>query len=194
MINRIVVSCIVLLSITFSPQLSAQEAMIGEVKLFAGNFAPRGWALCEGQLLPINSNQALFSILGTTYGGDGRTTFGLPDLRGRVPVGVGSGPGLTNMRAGDKKGTETNTLTSSNMPAHGHSVKTDLPTYSFKSSTKELKSGSSALVGVANPANSTVKKVFKTGQSGSNAPVNNIQPSLGMHYIICIQGIYPSRN
>ncbi|RZN80260.1 MAG: phage tail protein [Winogradskyella sp.] len=83
---------------------NAQEAFIGEVKLFAGNFAPRGWALCEGQLLAISSNSALFSILGTTYGGDGRTTFALPDLRGRAPIAPGTGPGLPTIRLGDKSG------------------------------------------------------------------------------------------
>ena len=87
-----------------------QEGYIGEIRLFGGNFAPRGWALCEGQLLAISSNQALFSILGTTYGGDGRTTFALPDLRGRSAIQQGSGPGLTTIRLGEKGGTETTTL------------------------------------------------------------------------------------
>ena len=86
------------------------EGMIGEIRMFGGNFAPRSWALCEGQLLPISQNSALFSILGSTYGGDGRTTFGLPDLRGRCALGNGNGPGLTDRRLGQKSGTETNTL------------------------------------------------------------------------------------
>jgi microcystin-dependent protein len=89
------------------PSRSSAEPLLGEIFMFAGNFAPRGFALCEGQLLSIASNSALFSILGTTYGGDGRSTFGLPDLRGRVPVGPGTGPGLTPRRLGDKDGTET---------------------------------------------------------------------------------------
>lgn len=115
-----------------SSEVRAQEAMIGEVRLFAGNFAPRGWAFCEGQLLSISQNTALFSILGTIYGGDGRTTFGLPDLRGRVPVGVGNGPGLDEVRIGQ---------------------------------------------------NATAGADGKGGQ-----------PTLGMHYIIAIQGTFPSRN
>lgn len=90
--------------------LASGDCMIGEVKMFAGNFAPRSWALTNGQLLPINQNQALFSILGTTYGGDGRTSFGLPDLRGRAAVGTGQGPGLTNRRLGQKFGSETATV------------------------------------------------------------------------------------
>ena len=95
---------IAVLFVSMSYNGNAQEAFIGEVKLFAGNFAPRGWALCEGQLLAISSNSALFSILGTTYGGDGRTTFALPDLRGRAPIAPGTGPGLPTIRLGDKSG------------------------------------------------------------------------------------------
>lgn len=98
------------------------EDMLGIVKLFAGNFAPRGWAICDGQLLPIAQNTALFSILGTTYGGDGRTTFGLPDLRGRAAIGEGNGPGLSDRRLGSKGGQEDVTLTTSEMPSHNHSI------------------------------------------------------------------------
>ena len=93
-------------SISFTNSTNAQDTFIGEVKMFAGNFAPRGWAFCDGQLLSISSNTALFSLLGTTYGGDGRTTFGLPDLRGRVPIHAGNGPGLTPKRLGEKGGAE----------------------------------------------------------------------------------------
>ena len=101
-------------------QTAASEPLIGEIRLFAGNFAPRGWALCDGQLLAINQRQALFSILGTMYGGDGRTTFGLPDLRGRVPVHAGEGPGLTKRSLGQKGGAETHVLTVHEMPSHAH--------------------------------------------------------------------------
>ncbi len=93
---------------------------IAEIIMFGGNFAPRGWALCEGQILPISSNQALFSLLGTTYGGDGRTTFALPDLRGRVPIGTGNGPGLTSRGLGASGGVETHPLSTGETPAHGH--------------------------------------------------------------------------
>ena len=93
-----------------TPSAEAQEPMIGEIRMFAGNFAPKGWALCDGQLLAISQNTALFSILGTTFGGDGRTVFALPDLRGRVPMHAGSGPGLTPRRIGNKGGAETTTV------------------------------------------------------------------------------------
>ena len=108
LINTAALAALLLLSI--SSAKATQDGMIGEVRMFAGNFAPRTWAFCEGQLLPISSYQALFSILGTTYGGDGRTTFALPDLRGRVPVGTGNGPGLSPQRLGQRSGTETSPL------------------------------------------------------------------------------------
>ena len=103
-------------------QRNSAEPFIAEIIMFGGNFAPRGWAFCDGQLLAINTNQALFSLLGTTYGGDGRTTFGLPDLRGRVPVHPGTGPGLTQRRLGEKGGTETNTMNINQMPEHNHII------------------------------------------------------------------------
>jgi microcystin-dependent protein len=98
------------------------EGTIGEIRMFAGNFNPRTWAFCQAQLLPIAQNTALFSILGTTYGGNGQTTFGLPDFRGRVAVGTGQGPGLPNVQLGEMAGTTTVTLLSTNMPAHNHAV------------------------------------------------------------------------
>ncbi|MEM8909888.1 MAG: tail fiber protein, partial [Bacteroidota bacterium] len=96
------------------------EPFIGQIMMFGGNFAPRGWALCNGQLMPISQNQALFSLLGTTYGGDGRTTFALPDLRGRAAMHAGHGPGLTDRRLGQRSGTETNTMNTLQMPSHSH--------------------------------------------------------------------------
>lgn len=98
------------------------DQMLGEVRIFAGNFAPRGWAFCAGQLLAISQNSALFSLLGTTYGGDGRTTFGLPDLRGRAPIGVGQGPGLTNRLWGQRSGGETHTMNITELPTHTHAA------------------------------------------------------------------------
>src|SRR5215212_11299169 len=101
------------------------EPFLGQIMMFAGNFAPRGWAFCSGQILPIAQNTALFSILGTTFGGNGQTTFALPDLRGRAPVGPGQGPGLSNIDLGQPSGTENVTLISSQMPIHNHSVNCD---------------------------------------------------------------------
>ena len=99
------------------------EPFVGEIRMFAGNFAPRGFAFCDGQLLAISQNDALFALLGTTYGGDGRTTFALPDLRGRVPVHAGSGPGLTRRTLGQRAGSEQETLTLSQIPAHNHNMR-----------------------------------------------------------------------
>ena len=131
---KILVLMLTLFTSTMSTQNSfAQDCLIGEIRMFAGNFAPRGWGLCQGQLLPISQNSALFSILGTTYGGDGRPTFGLLDLRGHVPIGSGKGPGLEDVFLGQRKNTQ--------------------------------------------------------GASGNNGP-----PSLGLNFIICINGQYPSRN
>jgi microcystin-dependent protein len=140
------------------------EDMIATIKLFAGNFAPLGWFFCDGSLLPISQYQALYSLLGTMYGGDGRTTFGLPDLRGRVPMGTGQGQGLTPHNLGQKSGTETNVLTSTNTGV------------SFVPSASSTGTGSMTAV-----------------PTGQNAPVNNVQPSLALNYIICWQGLYPMR-
>lgn len=104
--KKIILLLVFLISVGLTNKVNAQDAMLGEVKMFAGNFAPRGWALCDGQLLAISQNQALFSLLGTMYGGDGRTTFALPDLRGRAPIHAGNGPGLTPKRIGEKGGKE----------------------------------------------------------------------------------------
>lgn len=174
-----------------STGISAQEGFLGEVKLFAGNFAPRGWAFCQGQLLSISQNTALFSILGTTYGGDGRTTFGLPDLRGRVPAGTGSGPGLSNYSLGQKIGTETVTLTNSNLPSHAHTL-SGISELTIKSNPND-KSDTKALV-PANTPGSTPVTNLNTQNMGGSQSINNIQPTLGMNYIICLQGIFPSRS
>ena len=172
----------------------AQEPIIGEIRMFAGNFAPYGWAFCQGQILPIAQNTALFSLLGTTYGGDGRTTFALPDLRGRVPVGFGQGPGLSNRVIGEQFGSELVTLNINQMPSHNHTVNAvttegnqNLPTNSLPANTKTLDKEYSD----AN-ANTTMKATM-VNYSGGNQPFSVMQPSLGMNYIICIYGIYPSR-
>ena len=173
----------------------AQEPILGEIRMFAGNFAPIGWAFCQGQLLPIAQNQALFSLLGTTYGGDGRTSFALPDLRGRVPVGFGQGPGLSNRVIGDQFGSELVTLNINQMPSHYHTVNAvttegnqNLPTNSLPANTKTLDKEYSD----AN-ANTTMKATM-VNPTGGNQPFGVSQPSLGVNFIIALQGIYPSRN
>lgn len=115
------VNYIIALQGTF-PSRSSMDPFLAEIIMFGGNFAPRGWALCDGQLLPINSNQAVFSLIGTIYGGDGRTTFALPDMRGRTAIHAGNGPGLTPRPLGQRSGTETNTMNVTQMPAHSHTI------------------------------------------------------------------------
>lgn len=177
------------------------EPFLGQIVLFAGNFAPRGWAFCDGQLLSIASNTALFSILGTTYGGDGRTTFALPDLRGRVPVGPRTGPGLSTRGLGQRGGTETVTLTEAKMPSHAH-------TYSPAASDQEGDSqspggnywsadaaGQSAAYRSSpdlDPGTSMGPQV--TNDAGGGEAHDNMQPFLGVNYIIALMGVYPSRN
>ena len=172
------------------------DPFIGEIVMFGGNFAPRAWAFCDGQLLAISQNTALFSILGTTYGGDGRTTFGLPDLRGRVPMHPGNGPGLTDRRLGQKFGNETNHLTTAQLPAHGHALLASgngpdakspagafLPTLPRSGAeTYASAIGTAAQMGTA------------VGNTGSNQPVNNMQPVGCINFIICLQGVFPSRS
>ncbi|PCI08940.1 MAG: phage tail protein [Flavobacteriaceae bacterium] len=163
--------------------------------MFAGNFAPRGWAMCNGQLLQISQNSALFSILGTTYGGDGRTTFALPDLRGRVAVHAGSGTGLIRKQLGQSAGEETVNITIKNLPSHSHTVKAvaevgdeGLPNGNLLASNSSANKSYSTL-----SANATMNKEM-VENTGGNLPVNNMQPYLTVNYIICIEGIYPSRN
>ena len=166
-----------------------QSGFVGEVKMFAGNFAPRGWALCEGQLLSISSNDALFSILGTTYGGDGRTTFALPDLRGRVPLGPGSGPGLSNKKLGQRGGQETTTSTIVQNPSMTYPVpgfQIDLA----NAKDDDVIYGNNSFLTVGNESNTTINTLSK----GNSQPVNNMQPYLGMNYIICLYGVYPIRS
>jgi microcystin-dependent protein len=163
---------------------------IAQITLFAGNFAPRGWAFCDGQIMAISQNTALFSLLGTTYGGDGRTTFALPDLRGRAPVHAGSsgGPGLTPRLLGEQGGEEAHTLTQNEMPSHAHGGHAS----SSDQTTNRPSGAYPARGGVyASSQNAT------TGpgeQIGGGQPHANMQPYLGLNYIIAVEGIFPSRN
>ncbi len=177
------------------------EGNIGEIRMFAATFNPRFWAFCNGQLLPINQNQALFSILGTTYGGNGTTNFALPDMRGRAPVSPGSGPGLSNYSLGQLSGSPTNTISGSNVPSHTHAIggtakmlTTTAPAtannpannyFANDGSTKYKTSGS----GTMKPADVAVSL-----GAGANSPVNNMMPYTAINYIICLIGIFPSRN
>ena len=162
------------------------EPFIGQIVQFGGNFAPRGWAFCNGQLLSISQNTALFSILGTTYGGDGRTTFGLPELRGRVPMHPGDGPGLAPRNLGEKGGTESNTLTTANLPSHTHGIARDAETTTNRPS-------SSALPARGNRYADSGDVVASPATGGSQA-FTNIQPYQCINFLIALQGIFPSRN
>lgn len=197
------------------------DEFIGIIKLFAGNFAPQGWAFCNGQLLSISQNTALFSILGTTYGGDGRTTFGLPDLRNRVAVGGGQGnsPGLQPINLGQAAGEAAHTLTIPEMPNHTHiaaftgnatlsvssgnssqtnasagatistpgtlSGRAFTATYGFNTSTPDTALNNASI-------NTSTLNVNNAATGGSQ-PHNNMQPYLGLSYIICTQGLFPTR-
>lgn len=177
--------------------VNAQEAYLGDIKLTAVHFVQSGWMECDGSLLPIAQNTALFSLLGTQYGGDGVTTFALPDLRGRVPIGQGTGPGLPNYAQGSQGGLHTTTLVEANLPAHNHSVHAVVedgdsasPTDNFPAGTKLLDKEYST----GTSTTSTVMNANMIGDTGSGTAVNNMQPYTTLRYVICVQGIYPSQN
>ena len=176
------------------------DAFIGSIILFAGNFAPRGWELCNGQLLSISQNTALFSILGTTYGGDGITTFALPDLRGRVPAHSGNGsqgPGLDAVQLGESAGSNNVTLTRTNMPAHSHTLAAADGSGDSSSPSGNLLGSYGTDAPPTGPYTSGKATVSMApnavGISGDNQPVSIMQPYLGLNYIICLEGIFPSR-
>ena len=166
---------------------------VGEVRIFAGNFAPTGWAFCSGQLLSIAQNTALFSILGTAYGGDGRSTFGLPDLRGRVPMQPGQGPGLSPRARGDAPGTEAHTLILPELPAHSHSLSANSGNGNDDAPFGRVMARSPAGIPQYVASNNTAMAVDAVSVTGDSQPHNNMQPYLTLNFIIALQGIYPSR-
>lgn len=170
------------------------EPFIGQIIMFGGNFAPRGWALCDGQLLAISQNQALFSILGTTYGGDGRTTFALPDLRGRTPVHEGQGPGLSNIRLGERGGNETTTLSVANLPPHGHT--NIIPANDQGGNTDDPTSAFIAANGLNSFSDSQTVNLNggTTTNTGSGQSFSNRGPYTAVNFIIALVGTFPSRN
>lgn len=175
------------------------QPYIGEIRLFGFDFPPHGWALCQGQLLPIAQNQALYALIGTTYGGNGVQTFALPDLRGKATVGVGQGPGLPNVAWGEQGGVEAIALTISTIPTHTHGL-----VGTSAAGTKRVVNGSTfgaqttTLPGVAFYGPQTDSKQALSsasiGATGSGTPHENMQPSLIMNYSIALQGLFPSRN
>lgn len=169
------------------------EPFVGEVRMFAGNFSPRGWAFCDGQLLAVSQNDALFSLLGTIYGGDGRTTFGLPDLRGRIPIHAGHGPGLSERRLGSKGGAENVTLTVNQLPSHHHVINAE-NTAATGNSPQDALIGDSPSIDLFTEStpteNLSSQSITSVGGSRSHT---NLMPFLCVHFIIALFGIYPSR-
>ncbi|MGA1839667.1 MAG: phage tail protein [bacterium] len=165
------------------------DPFIAEIRIFAGNFAPHGWAFCNGQLLPIAQNTALFSLIGTTYGGDGRTTTGLPNLQGRVPMHPGRGPGLADKRLGQKGGVTTVTLTEAQMPQHTHTLQATEEEVDRRTPKERFLAEEEQVYGPAvNLGNMADGALTANGGSG---PHNNMQPYLVVNFIIALVGIYP---
>lgn len=169
------------------------EPFIAEIRIFAGNFAPRGWAFCDGQLLPIAQNTALFSLIGTTYGGDGRSTTALPDLQGRAPMHPGRGPGLTSRRLGERGGVETVTLAETQIPNHTHTLNVNSTQGNSRNPENNyLASAQSKQYGVT--GNSVDMHDSALQSAGGSQPHNNMQPYIAMNFIIALVGLYPSRS
>lgn len=179
------------------------EGTIGEIRMFGGNFAPRTWAFCAGQLMPIAQNTALFSIIGTIYGGDGRTTFGLPDLRGRTAISAGNGPGLSPFREGQQGGNESTTITVANLPSHNHTLNvsnapgtSSTPVNSFpaQAQVQVERGGAMHEVNAYGSASNSTMAPTVVGLSGGGTSVPIRNPYLAVYHIICLQGVFPSRN
>ena len=170
------------------------EPFVGEIRMFAGNFAPRSWAFCDGQLLAVSQNDALFSLLGTIYGGDGRTTFGLPDLRGRIPIHAGSGPGLSPRNLGAEGGSEKNTLTVNQLPPHTHAIKASSAAGTQNNPGGEFLGASPNVRLFRSGTPNSALNATSISNVGGNQSHSNLMPFLCIHFIIALFGIYPSRH
>jgi len=171
------------------------EPFLGMIAIYGFNFAPRGWAMCNGQILPIAQNTALFSLLGTTYGGNGQTTFALPNLQSRVPLHFGQGPGLSQYDLGQSSGTESVTLTLNQMPTHNHASTTPATTADGNSIDPAAGAVLGAGTSIYRVAAATVQmSPTPTSNTGGNQPFSIIQPILGLNFCIALEGIFPSRN
>jgi microcystin-dependent protein len=180
------------------------EGTIAEIRFFAGTFAPKAWAFCQGQILAINQNTALFSLLGTTYGGNGVTTFALPDFRGRLPVGAGQGPGLSFYQLGQSAGNESITLTSSNLPLHSHPITgtVSMPASGVTGNTDTAQNNYPGFIAGTDMYSTAqngslmgnMQHNLGTTPTGSSTPASILQPVLGLNFVICIFGVFPARN
>jgi microcystin-dependent protein len=171
------------------------DPFVGEIRMFAGNFAPRGYAFCDGQLLAVSQNDALFSLFGTIYGGDGRTTFGLPDLRGRIPIHMGSGPGLTPRNLGSKTGTERETVTVNQLPPHTHPLQASQNSASERRPAGKVFAQSPGIemyshIVAPTPVGMSTSLVGNTGGSQSHT---NVMPFQCINFITALVGVFPSR-
>lgn len=173
------------------------ESFLGEIRMFAGNFAPRNWAYCDGQLMSIAQHDALYSLLGTVYGGDGRSTFGMPDLRGRAPIHQGAGVGLTRRDMGGRFGTEYVSLTATEMPQHNHPMQASLDSAEVSSPENAViasQKGEDTLFGPGVVDRMTELSPDAVGYAGESVPHENMMPYLALNFIICLQGTYPQRS
>ena len=183
-------------ALLFLPSVSrANEPFIGQLMIFGGNFCPRGWANADGQLMQISQYQALFSLFGTMYGGDGRTTFGLPDLRGRVPLHVGQGSGLTNRHQGSKGGEENHTLSLAELPSHQHLVYASPDSATETTAQGNLPATTKRLPIYAKPSRTRPVPLSSNsmGRAGGSRKHNVMQPFQTLRYCVALTGIYPSR-
>ncbi|EHW0692315.1 phage tail protein [Vibrio parahaemolyticus] len=173
------------------------ESFLGEIRMFAGNFAPHNWAYCDGQLMSIAQHDALYSLLGTVYGGDGRSTFGIPDLRGRAPIHQGTGVGLTRRDMGRRFGTENVSLAATEMPQHNHPMQASLDPAEVSSPENAViasQKGADTLFGPGVVGRMTELSPDAVDYAGESVPHENMMPYLALNFIICLQGTYPQRS
>ena len=201
-ITFLVASALAVTATSFTPQPAKAQSdpFLAQLMLFGGNFCPRGWANADGTLLPVASNSALFSLLGTMYGGDGRTTFGLPDLRGRAPISVGNGPGLPSYPTQGAKGGSTSfTLTTLEMPSHNHTGTVRASNQTGNSANPNgnvlaINPGGDQMYHVDGSTNNMAADSLAINNTGNNQAVNKTSPYQVLRWCIATQGIYPSRN
>jgi microcystin-dependent protein len=169
------------------------DPFVAEIRIFPFNFAPRGWAWCDGQLLPLSQNTALFSLLGTTYGGNGKSNFALPDLQGRAPMHPGQGPGLSLHDLGEQAGTETVTLLESEMPGHAHAVRASLQDATDRTVAGQLPAGGIGVAMFASGPPNVSLSFSSLTPAGGDQPHNNMMPYLTFNFCIALQGVFPPR-